>query len=323
MENELVEMNSAEFSEKLKIVFDEILKFKSPFENLNENESYLKLINKVKELFPAVIAVTKELEGKVKLEYGFNDEMCKINANNLISDYYAEVEYFYTGVNNFIDHKYNSLRLKVNLYQTEKSSSIYLKEMKNRAEKSDEYFRKICEVIEQSETLYTEHALKGFKTLYNGISKSQKTFSKNWLIGAFVFGGLLLISVLCCFLINSKIWSLIDYTNETNYIFIFANEISFNLVLLAAFFWCARMYSINKALEINYKHKSVSSDALLSFVEAIKNDDKTKNSILLEAARMIFAPPETGLTSKGDKLNMKLLDTIRDISPVNNDNSNK
>lgn len=80
------------------------------------------------------------------------------------------------------------------------------------------------------------------------------------------------------------------------------------------------MYSINKALEINYKHKSASSDALLSFVEAIKNDDKTKNSILLEAARMIFAPPETGLTSKGDKLNMKLLDTIRDISPVNKSN---
>lgn len=35
---------------------------------------------------------------------------------------------------------------------------------------------------------------------------------------------------------------------------------------------------------------------------------------------MFFAPPETGLTSKEDKLNMKLLDTIRDISPVNKSN---
>lgn len=216
------------------IVFNKILTFKPHFTAKFERDSYRKLINEIKQLFPVVIEITNELDENVKLESDFYDLFCALSTDQFLIQFDEHIKIIYENVKNIINHDNKNLRNRINQYLNEKNFSVKLKEIKDCAEQADENHKKIRDIVKQTEPLYTEHALKGFKTLYNGISVNQKSFSKRWLIGAFVFG---------CFLINSKIWSLIDYTNETNYIFIFANEISFNLVLLAAFLVCTNVFN--------------------------------------------------------------------------------
>lgn len=167
-------------------------------------------------------------------------------------------------------------------------------------------------IRDKANTLNTEHALKGFKNLYSNESKKQLIESNKWFKWTKQTVVTLLISILVCFVINI-------FTNNSS-LFIYANEVTFNLVLLSIALWCARMYSINKALEINYMHKSVSADALMSYIASIKDGDELKNTILLESSRMIFSLPETGLT-KSNSLDLKLLDTFRDISQVKQANN--
>lgn len=179
-----------------------------------------------------------------------------------------------------------------------------LKEIEN---KSKEILNEAEQTRIKANTVYVEHALKGFKNLYNNESKKQHIESNKWFKWAKWTVTTLLTSILVCFAYN--------VSSNNSSVFIYANEITFNLVLLSIALWCARMYSINKALEINYMHKSVSADALMSYMEATSGNHETKNTILLESSRMIFAVPETGLT-KSNSLDLKLLDTFRDISQV-------
>lgn len=169
--------------------------------------------------------------------------------------------------------------------------------------------KEIITYKKEIELLTTKDALSGFRTLYGTLRKSQRCATNLWLLATFGMFGVCL-CVLCYFYQNNKV---IEPSIHIPFLLIFS-EISISLFLIIITAWCAKMYSISKSLCISYSHKSVSSNALLPFMRGI-DDNEIKNIVLLEASRMIFASPDIG-QSKDSKLDLKILETIKDINPI-------
>jgi hypothetical protein len=64
-------------------------------------------------------------------------------------------------------------------------------------------------------------------------------------------------------------------------------------------FWCARNYRSHKHLQVVNEHREHALRTFETFVNATK-DEATKNAVLLEATRCIFAPASSGYLSGED-----------------------
>jgi hypothetical protein len=58
--------------------------------------------------------------------------------------------------------------------------------------------------------------------------------------------------------------------------------------------WCTRNYSAARHNQVVNQHRRNALNTFRAFTEAAAGDEATKNAVLLEATRSIFAPQPTG-----------------------------
>jgi hypothetical protein len=85
-------------------------------------------------------------------------------------------------------------------------------------------------------------------------------------------------------------------------------------VLIAAGAWCGKNYRILRHQEAENRHKANGLKSFLLFRDAADNDEATRNAVLLETTRSIFATPDSGFISQGNSTQaseVRILDGTR------------
>lgn len=95
-----------------------------------------------------------------------------------------------------------------------------------------------------------------------------------------------------------------------------SSKILIILILVTATLWCGKMYKASKHMAAMNKHRANSLITFQAFVQAT-SDEATKNAVLLETTRSIFAITPSGLldgqdSGSGDG-NLKILEVIKHL----------
>lgn len=310
----LTELTKNQLTELLERVVSRLSEF-----GIKDNAEKILNENHIKDLVLFFIRDLKEKnndsESTFTIQTKFYNQLLKMGIRlNFPFNYDEIMEFYELFIVEFYRHDFqrdllDCIQYKRTAKDLSEAVKKRFKEISHHEEEANKLLKEIEIYKKEVELLATKNALSGFRILYETLRKSQQHATHLWLLATLGMFSVCL-CVLYGFFQNNKE---IDPSIHIPFLMIFS-EISITLCLIIITAWCAKMYSLSRSLSINYSHKAVSSTALLPFMKGINNDE-IKDTVLLEASRMIFATPDVEL-SKNGKLDLKILETIKDINPI-------
>lgn len=137
--------------------------------------------------------------------------------------------------------------------------------------------------------------------------------AKNWLIATAIFGLITVSAAAGSFFIP-----LPSDSGSAGLVQFFTSKIILLAILLTASIWCGRIYKAIKHQAATNNHRANALKSFQAFVNAT-SDESTKNAVLLETTRSIFAIGSTGyldLTEAGSDSGMKIMEIIKNSAPI-------
>jgi hypothetical protein len=137
--------------------------------------------------------------------------------------------------------------------------------------------------------------------------------AKNWLIATAIFGLITVSAAAGSFFIP-----LPSDSGSAGLVQFFTSKIILLAILLTATIWCGRIYKAIKHQAATNNHRANALKSFQAFVNAT-SDESTKNAVLLETTRSIFAIGSTGYldpTEAGSDSGMKIMEIIKNSAPI-------
>lgn len=137
--------------------------------------------------------------------------------------------------------------------------------------------------------------------------------AKNWLIATAIFGLITVSAAAGSFFIP-----LPSDSGSAGLVQFFTSKIILLAILLTATIWCGPIYKAIKHQAATNNHRANALKSFQAFVNAT-SDESTKNAVLLETTRSIFAIGSTGYldpTEAGSDSGMKIMEIIKNSAPI-------
>ena len=209
-----------------------------------------------------------------------------------------------------------------------KSENFTLSEMNKQAEKANEICNELTgyasEKKQEVESLLT---VAREITLDQGVSKHTQDFSqevarlakigRGWLWATGVLASLsLVMAIVSLFLVF-----LIDMKETAQVIQYSVSKIVTLGLLFGSTIWCGKNYRAIKHQESVNQNRKNALSTFRAFVEAT-DDPTTKEAVLLETTRSIFAPSASGYLSNTDSVNADNLKIVEMVKRISGQDSN-
>jgi len=172
---------------------------------------------------------------------------------------------------------------------------------KGRIEKEEGEIKRI---VQQAQDFAGDKGVTIFTQQFDTEAGTNKKEAKNWLkatVGVFS----LTIITLSIFM-----YQLIGVTNWHEWL----SRAALIGVLITAGAWCGKNYRILRHQEAVNRHKANGLKSFLLFRDAADNDEATRNAVLMETTRSIFATPDSGFIPQGNNAQaseIRILDGTR------------
>lgn len=179
--------------------------------------------------------------------------------------------------------------------------SVYISDKKKEVEITTEAIRKI--VAEQGVNRHT----RDFSKEVEKLSK----VGRNWLWITGVLAGVSLTASIASIFVNVG-----DLTEPFDLIQLTVSKVVALSLLFGSTIWCGKNYRAIKHQEAVNQHRANALSTFQAFVEA-SGDPSTKEAVLLETTRSIFAQASSGYLSNSDTMNadnLKVIEMVKRIS---------
>lgn len=137
--------------------------------------------------------------------------------------------------------------------------------------------------------------------------------ANNWLLATATFGLVTLIAAAGSFFVP-----LPGEAGSAGLVQFFTSKLILLAILLTATIWCGRIYKAIKHQAATNNHRANALKSFQAFVNAT-SDESTKNAVLLETTRSIFAIGSTGYldsTDVGSDSGIKIMEVIKNSTPL-------
>lgn len=170
--------------------------------------------------------------------------------------------------------------------------SNYIKASKELKESSESIYEEIKEILESSRKAVGSIGVSQFSEIFKGEYEHHKKIARHWLIATICVMAAL-ISAGCGFLFFANHGA----ENAPYLIQLTVTKLLVLTVLFYALNLCSKNYKSHTHNSILNKHRQNALNTFETFVKASGDDGQTKNAVLLEATRTIFANQQTGYLS--------------------------
>ncbi|MBN4075119.1 MAG: hypothetical protein COA71_01075 [SAR86 cluster bacterium] len=174
-------------------------------------------------------------------------------------------------------------------------------EAKGRIEKEEGEIKRI---VQQAQDFAGDKGVTIFTQQFDTEAGNNKTEAKNWLkatVGVFT---------LTTFTLSIFMYQLTGVSNWYEWL----SRAALIGVLITAGAWCSKNYRILRHQEAVNRHKANGLKSFLLFRDAADNDEATRNAVLMETTRSIFATPDSGFVQQGNNAQaseIRILDGAR------------
>lgn len=158
---------------------------------------------------------------------------------------------------------------------------------KGRIEKEEGEIKRI---VQQAQDFAGDKGVTIFTQQFDTEAGENKTEAKNWLkatTGVFLLTTITLIIFM---------YQLAGISNWYEWL----SRAALVGVLITAGAWCGKNYRILRHQEAVNRHKANGLKSFLLFRDAADNDEATRNAVLMETTRSIFAAPDSGFVPQGN-----------------------
>lgn len=131
---------------------------------------------------------------------------------------------------------------------------------------------------------------------FQSVAGEHSQASKRWLVAAGVFLSLT-VTAAYFFLFH---WPAVGEFKDAATIQRIIAKVAAISILYYAALWSAKNYRTHRHLAVLNAHRQSALKTFDAFIKAASGDEQTKNAVLLEATRCIFAPANTGYLGKDD-----------------------
>lgn len=199
-----------------------------------------------------------------------------------------------------------------NLRQLSKTITAAEDEARDAKEAISKLEQEARTIVETARELSVTVGVAHFSNDFNDESISNATTSKFWLTATAISASATLISSIL--LGGLAIWY--DYPQERVFAVI-SSKILIITILISTTLWCGKLYKASQHLYTVNKQRAHALRTFQAFYQST-DDEPTKNAVLLETTRSIFAITPSGYIDAQDQQNdgsLKILEVIKNIAP--------
>jgi len=174
-------------------------------------------------------------------------------------------------------------------------------EAKVRIEKEEGEIKRI---VQQAQDFSGDKGVTIFTQQFDTEAGANKTEAKNWL------GATITVFILTTITLLVFMYQLASVGNWYEWL----SRAALIGVLITAGAWCGKNYRILRHQETVNRHKANGLKSFLLFRDAADNDEATRNAVLMETTRSIFATPDSGFVPQGNNTQaseVRILDGTR------------
>lgn len=274
------------------ITFDEA---KSDLERAKNIVSYLNLLpieNLPDNACTTIINAINRLDAHLKKidQFTIKTGNPEDTSKGIISGLHPQVDEFYSTTSQwipFLAYQKGDVAENINRLTTsvQQAKEIVLNAEKEALESQKALDKIIVAAREASASAGAAVFTVDFEAEYG----KNNALSKKWLTASIVF----LVITLAVAIVFWYIAFIYVPENNFQLIQVIVSKLIILSMLVSATVWCGKNYRILKHLAILNRHKSLSIRTLQAFISAA-SDDQTKNAVLIEANRAVFALGGTG-----------------------------
>jgi len=158
---------------------------------------------------------------------------------------------------------------------------------KERVEKEESEIKKI---VQQAQDFAGDKGVTIFTQQFDTESGLNKVEAQNWLKATV---GIFSLTIVTLTIFMYQLGSVINWYE-------WVSRAALIGILITAGNWCGKNYRIFRHQEAMNRHKANGLKSFLLFRDAADNDEATRNTVLLETTRSIFASPDSGFIPQGN-----------------------
>lgn len=242
-----------------------------------------------------------------------NDKIDALNAAISSFGYIVSMQHAYT---NFLQSDIAFSNAIVSLRSLLVTIELSIQHAKNR--KIDNLVSDLDNRMKEVERLSAGAAISEYARIYSDDKDASETTSEVWLFVTFLLAAITFIFCYCTYegFFDHVIKNPHIYEAQGTLIFYALSKLFITLTLLAATFWAARMFKIEKNLAFINRQKENALNTIKAFHNAAGENQEVREAILMEATRSIFSSNNTGLIhAEGSSDDgTKIIEIVRNVS---------